>query len=62
LGHLGWDSFIHCIDPANTGSAALAKRLGSTIQRSGNLMPAPFESFYVDIWGQTKEQWRARVA
>jgi RimJ/RimL family protein N-acetyltransferase len=59
LDHLRWDGFIHCIDPDNKGSAALAKRLGSAIQRSGKLMPAPFDTFYVDIWGQTKTQWRS---
>lgn len=58
---LGWDEVIHCIDPANTASQRLAERLGS-----GNCgptkLPAPFEQFEVELWGQTRDQWRARRA
>jgi RimJ/RimL family protein N-acetyltransferase len=56
---LGWTDVIHCIDPANTPSQALAERLGSTNRGRGKL-PPPFDSFEVDIWGQTREEWRAR--
>ena len=56
---LGWDEVIHCIDPANQGSIAVAQRLGSTNRGPGRL-PAPFEQLPVDIWGQTKAEWRAR--
>jgi RimJ/RimL family protein N-acetyltransferase len=56
---LGWNDVIHCIDPANLGSQAVAKRLGSTLLRQGR-MPAPYDEPVVDIWGQTREQWRAR--
>lgn len=56
---LGWDDVIHCIDPANSASIDLARRLGSTNRGAGRL-PAPFDAFTVDIWGQTRAQWRAR--
>ena len=58
--HLGWDFVIHCIDKNNTPSIALAKRLGSTLQREDVAMPAPFQDHKVDIYGQSKAQWRAR--
>ena len=56
---LGWDDVIHCIAPANTPSARVAERLGSAVRGSAYL-PAPFDSEPVDIWGQTREQWRSR--
>ena len=56
---LGWSEVIHCIDPENTRSIALAKRLGSTNLRRVT-MPAPFHETRVDAWGQSAEQWRAR--
>ena len=56
---LGWEEVIHCIDPANAPSAALARRLGSRNRGPGRL-PAPFEEYPVDIWGQTRAEWRAR--
>lgn len=55
---LGWSEIIHCIDPANTASAAVARRLGSTRLRTGRL-PAPMDHD-TDCWGQTAEQWRTR--
>lgn len=57
--HLGWTEVIHSIEAANTASQNVARRLGSTILRSQPL-PAPFEHITVDIWGQSREQWRAR--
>jgi len=56
---LGWTDVIHTIDPANTPSIRLAERLGSTHRGPGKL-PAPFEHFPIEVWGQTREQWRAR--
>lgn len=56
---LGWTEVIHCIDPENTPSRAVARRLGSTILRQ-TAMPAPYEHICVDVWGQTREQWRSR--
>lgn len=55
---LGWDEVIHCIDPGNTASRELARRLGSTPRGPGR-MPEPYDDRPVDIWGQTRAQWRA---
>lgn len=55
---LGWDEVIHTIEPENTPSQAVAKRLGSTILRQARL-PSPID-VDVDVWGQTREQWLAR--
>lgn len=52
---LGWSNVIHCVNPENTRSAAVAGRLGSSIQRQAN-MPAPYEEV-ADIWGQSREEW-----
>lgn len=59
--HLGWDRVIHCIDKNNTPSIALALRLGSTLQREDVPLPAPFDMHRVDLYGQTKAQWKART-
>jgi RimJ/RimL family protein N-acetyltransferase len=56
---LGWTEVIHCIDPANTPSQNVARRLGSAILRSG-LLPPPFDDVAVDVWGQSREAWRGR--
>ncbi len=58
---LDWDDVIHCIDPDNAASIALAKRLGSTNRGPGKL-PPPYEDALTNIWGQTRKQWRARGA
>jgi RimJ/RimL family protein N-acetyltransferase len=58
---LGWREAIHTIEPANVGSQAVARRLGSTL-RGPVTMPAPYEGQYVEAWGQTREQWLARRA
>ena len=59
FANLGWDDIIHCIDPDNTASQNVARRLGSTNRGRGR-MPPPFEDAVVDIWGQTRAQWFAR--
>lgn len=56
---LGWTDVIHSITPANTPSQALARKLGSVNLGPGHL-PDPFSDIPVDIWGQSREQWRAR--
>lgn len=56
---LGWAEVIHCIDPANRPSQALAERLGSRNRGPGKL-PAPYEDARIEIWGQTREEWFAR--
>jgi RimJ/RimL family protein N-acetyltransferase len=58
VDHLGWTEIIHSIDPENTASQAVARRLGSSILRSGRL-PPPLDVETVDIWGQSAETWRA---
>lgn len=56
---LGWREVIHCIDPENAASAALAARLGAEIRDRVNL-PAPNAHLEVDIWVQSRTRWRAR--
>ena len=56
---LGWDEVVHSIHLDNVGSIAVAERLGST-HIGPSALPAPFEHLPVDLWGQTKEEWRAR--
>ncbi len=58
---LGWTEVIHCIDPANTPSQRVAQRLGSANLGPGTL-PPPFEDAPIEIWGQSREAWRARRA
>ena len=55
---LGWDEVIHAIDPANTPSRRVAERLGSRLLRRARL-PDPLD-VDVEIWGQTRDEWRAR--
>ena len=56
---LGWTEVIHTIDPANTASQMVAQKLGSTLRGPGRL-PPPHENAPVEVWGQTREQWRVR--
>lgn len=58
--HLGWTEVIHCIDPANLPSQRVAQRLGSTLRGPG-ILPEPLQAFPIEIWGQTRGQWRARA-
>jgi RimJ/RimL family protein N-acetyltransferase len=58
---LGWVELIHCIDPDNTPSQSVARRLGSRILRQARL-PPPFAETPVDVWGQSAEEWLARRA
>lgn len=57
--YLDWSEIIHSIHPANQPSQALARRLGSACRGPGKL-PPPLEAVPIEIWGQTREQWRAR--
>jgi RimJ/RimL family protein N-acetyltransferase len=57
--HLGWTEVIHCIDPGNVNSQKVALKLGSTLLREAYL-PPPFQELKIDVWGQSREQWRAR--
>jgi RimJ/RimL family protein N-acetyltransferase len=56
---LGWTEMIHSIAPDNVASQRVACRLGSRNRGPGQL-PPPFEHDTVDIWGQTREEWRSR--
>jgi len=55
---LGWDEVCHVIAPENRSSQALAQRLGSHNQGPTSL-PHPHKEKRVDLWRQTKSQWRA---
>jgi len=57
--HLGWTEVIHTIDPQNTPSQQVARRLGSALRGPGKL-PPPLEASPVEVWGQRREEWRAR--
>jgi RimJ/RimL family protein N-acetyltransferase len=56
---LGWAEVIHCIDPANAASIRVAERLGARRRGPGRL-PEPMEAVPIEIWGQTRAEWRAR--
>lgn len=57
---LGWTEVIHMINPTNVRSQAVAKRVGSRLRGPAKL-PSPFENEPVEAWGQTREEWSARV-
>ncbi|ATB47765.1 GNAT family N-acetyltransferase [Corallococcus macrosporus] len=59
--HLGWTDVIHCIVPENLASQEVARRLGSRLRGPGQL-PPPLDSVRVDLWGQSRDAWRARRA
>lgn len=55
---LGWAEVIHTIAPGNEASRAVARKLGAHHRGFGRL-PAPVD-LDVEIWGQTRAQWRRR--
>lgn len=56
---LGWDRLTHTIDPENTASIALARKLGA--HNSGRTsLPAPLQQVRVDLWTQSAADWRQR--
>ena len=59
FGVLGWDEAIHCIDRENDASRKVAQRLGSRLLRMGRC-PPPYEGVEMEIWGQTRADWRGR--
>jgi len=59
--HLGWEQVIHCIDKHNAPSIALALKLCSGLQRENIALPPPFDAHMVDIYGQSRAQWRAHA-
>lgn len=54
---LGWDEVIHSIAPANAVSQRVAQRLGAT-NRGPGVFPTPLDAHAIDVWGQTRAQWR----
>ena len=56
---LGWNEIIHCIAPANAASRKVAQRLGSRMIRVGRLLPPPADEVEVELWGQSRQHWRA---
>lgn len=56
---LGWDEVIHTIAPENLNSKAVAAKLGARLLRMGEL-PDPHHGNPVEIWGQSRDEWRAR--
>lgn len=58
---LGWTDVIHNIDADNRASQAVARKLGASIRYRIDHQP-PFDDHVVDVWGQTRDQWRARRA
>jgi RimJ/RimL family protein N-acetyltransferase len=59
LETLGWSNIIHSIAPENRASQRVAQKLGSRNLGPGK-MPPPYEHDRVDLWGQTREEWRNR--
>ena len=57
---LGWSNVIHSIAPANLASQRVAQKLGSRNLGPGKL-PPPFADDRVDLWGQSREEWRRRT-
>ena len=58
--NLGWTDVVHSIAPDNVASQSVARRLGS-INRGRGVLPEPYQDSVIDVWGQTREQWRARA-
>ena len=58
---LGWEEVIHTIAPENGNSMAVARKLGSQLLRMGEL-PPPHDGKPVQVWGQSREQWRQQAA
>ena len=59
FAELGWTEVIHVIAVDNVASQGVACKLGST-NRGRATLPAPYSDSVVDIWGQTKQEWRSR--
>lgn len=57
---LGWADVIHSIAPENVASQRVAQKLGS-VNRGPGTLPPPFADSRVDIWGQTRDEWRRRT-
>ena len=58
--HLGWSDVVHSIAPDNLPSIRVAEKLGSRNLGPAKL-PPPFEASVIDLWGQSREEWRRRA-
>lgn len=58
---VGWEEVVHIIAPTNRASQAVAQSLGSTL-RGPTALPAPYAGTTVELWGQSRAQWRARTS
>jgi RimJ/RimL family protein N-acetyltransferase len=58
--NLGWSDIIHSIAPANVASQRVAQKLGSRYLGPG-VLPAPYAEDRIDLWGQSREEWRRRT-
>jgi RimJ/RimL family protein N-acetyltransferase len=56
---LGWAEILHCIAPGNFRAHSWARRIGSKPLHRQGVLPEPFGT-PAEIWGQTREEWRAR--
>jgi len=59
--HLRWTEVIHTIVPENLASQQVARRLGSRLLGPGQL-PVPFQDIAVEVWGQSRDDWKRRRA
>ena len=59
FSQLGFETVIHCIDPGNAPSIALASSLGSRLLRTGVAAPPPLAATW-DLYGQSRAEWEAR--
>jgi RimJ/RimL family protein N-acetyltransferase len=57
--HIDRPTIIHSIAPQNLPSQRVAEKLGSRRLGPGQL-PPPFANHPIDLWGQTREEWRSR--
>jgi RimJ/RimL family protein N-acetyltransferase len=57
--HLGWSTVIHSIAPDNLASIRVAEKLGSR-NLGPTKLPPPYEAAVVDMWGQSRDEWRSR--
>lgn len=56
---LGFETVIHCIQPENAPSIALAKSLGASLLRQNVAAPPPLQSRW-DLYGQSRAEWQTR--
>ena len=57
--HLGWTEVIHVIHVDNVASRRVAEKLGSA-RRGPTQLPAPYDGQPLDVWGQSRDEWRSR--